>query len=163
MADYQQAFEYAFALDLTDSSEIQIHLNDLPLWKMLKRNGFSQEELYAIFNGLYGLELWRILRGAQIFDQKTAGLLLLIASKGLLQDLIRELQYFLGLEQSTEMCSSTVQHLNSMPACKVQQWLSASLAYYELVSDRRSLTHEKFSSKGAVKGGIAPNIGILTV
>ncbi|TQF70944.1 hypothetical protein [Pseudoalteromonas luteoviolacea] len=163
MADYQKAFEYAFSLESTDLSKSQIKLNGLPLWKTLQRNGFSQGELYALFKGLYGAELWRLLRGAKICNQKTAGLLLLVASKGFLPDLIHELQHFMGIEQNNEMCGKTIKHLNNMPANKVHQWLSASLAYYELVQHRREIVDGKTSVLGTLKGEIIPNIGILTV
>ncbi|KZN59748.1 hypothetical protein [Pseudoalteromonas luteoviolacea] len=163
MANYQKAFQYAFNLESTDPNEILIGLKSLALWQTLSVHGFSHEEISALCEDLYMFELWQVLKGAKIYDQKTAGLLLLVASKGLLGELLAEMQCYLGIKQSREMCDKTIGHINRMSASKLQQWLFASVAYFELVRQKQALIKVKTGIEHTEKGEIIPNIGILSV
>ncbi|KZN57728.1 hypothetical protein [Pseudoalteromonas luteoviolacea] len=163
MANYQKAFQYAFNLESTDPNGTLIGLKNLALWRTLSVHGFSQEEISALCEDLYMSELWQLLKGAQIYDQKTAGLLLLVASKGLLGELLAEMQYYLGIKQSRKMCDATIGHINRMSASKLQQWLFASVAYFELVRQKQAFVKVKAGIGHAEKDEIIPNIGILSV
>ncbi|MBQ4812925.1 hypothetical protein A7985_02985 [Pseudoalteromonas luteoviolacea] len=163
MADYHKAFQYAFSVESIEPSSTQAGLEKLAIWQTLSVNGFSEKEICALCEDLYVSELWHFLKGAQIYDQKVAGLLLLVASRGYLSELLSEIQHYVGIQQSSEMCDATLRYINKVSVSKLQQWLYASVAYFDLVKQKQTLIERKTATRYTVKGELIPNIGILSV
>ncbi|MBQ4839625.1 MULTISPECIES: hypothetical protein [Pseudoalteromonas] len=141
MANYQEAFAYAF------SHPSEYLRGDYPIWRcltlkpLLLAEGFSDDEQYTLFEKIYAPELWRQCKGDQITDQKVAGLLLLINAKGYLATMLKEMQSYFNITPTSQMCERTLYQLNRLPKSALLDWLDTGLQYFSLVQNKR---HESY-------------------
>lgn len=137
MANYQEAFQYAFSN--TSETRQSLYCNSDPLiyWQSLYNHGFSEKEVERIFEHIYAFELWSELKGEEIQNQQAAGLLLLINAQGYLSVMLSEMQNYFNINLSSQMCECTLNQINTLPENKLIEWLIAGVDYFSLIENRR--------------------------
>ncbi|KZN66655.1 hypothetical protein N473_09685 [Pseudoalteromonas luteoviolacea CPMOR-1] len=137
MANYQEAFQYAFSNTSEIRQSLYCNSDRLIYWQSLYNHGFSAKEVQRIFEHIYAFELWSELKGEQIQNQQAAGLLLLINAQGYLSVILSEMQNYFNINLSSQMCACTLNQINTLPENKLIEWLAAAVDYFSLIENRR--------------------------
>ncbi|AOT08499.1 hypothetical protein [Pseudoalteromonas luteoviolacea] len=142
MANYQEAFDYAFS-EKGEKYRCLHRSDELICGQSLRSQGFSEVETRRLFKQVYAFELWLELKGEQILNQQAAGLLLLLNARGYLSVMLNEMQNYFNINLSSKMCECTLNRINALPEKRLNEWLVAGLDYFSLVENKQlqSMNH----------------------